>query len=150
MFAVYRRRHFSLIQPRTRFSPSSLCVPLLHPTFPSLINSFLACAQVAVLWILDTVDTALCCHILYYYLVTNFLNPAALASPVWSILVCVYACRSCTLTDLMGAGAGARPHYGTRALFGPIFIGVLMNRACTSVQSITDFFVRRYAHSINK
>ncbi|KAF7984184.1 hypothetical protein HWV62_16874 [Athelia sp. TMB] len=42
--------------------------------------------QVAALWILDTFDTALCCHILYHYLVSNFLNPAAMASPVWSIL----------------------------------------------------------------
>lgn len=44
--------------------------------------------QVAALWILDTFDTALCCHILYHYLVSNFLNPAAMTSPVWSILVC--------------------------------------------------------------
>ncbi|KZP05045.1 hypothetical protein FIBSPDRAFT_1054306 [Athelia psychrophila] len=42
---------------------------------------------VSALWILDTADTALTCHILYYYLVSNFLNPLAMASPVWSILI---------------------------------------------------------------
>ncbi|KAI0075592.1 hypothetical protein K474DRAFT_1371215 [Panus rudis PR-1116 ss-1] len=39
------------------------------------------------LWILDTLDVALNGHILYYYLVANFANPLALASPVWSLLI---------------------------------------------------------------
>lgn len=32
---------------------------------------------------LDTFDSFLNCHILYYYFVTNFANPLAIASPVW-------------------------------------------------------------------
>ncbi|KAG6836349.1 hypothetical protein H0H93_008905 [Arthromyces matolae] len=38
---------------------------------------------IAFLWVLDTFDAALNCHILYYYLVTNYLNPLAIAKPVW-------------------------------------------------------------------
>ncbi|KAJ7910499.1 hypothetical protein B0H13DRAFT_1714367 [Mycena leptocephala] len=41
--------------------------------------------------ILDTFDTVLNCHILYYYLVTNYLVPEAIVFPVWSIIVHVAA-----------------------------------------------------------
>lgn len=33
--------------------------------------------------IIDTFDVVLTGHLLYYYLVLNFLNPLALAVPVW-------------------------------------------------------------------
>ncbi|KAJ7723669.1 hypothetical protein B0H16DRAFT_1737112 [Mycena metata] len=46
---------------------------------------------VALLWVLDTFDTVLNCHILYFYLVTNYLNPEAIIFPVWSIIVHVAA-----------------------------------------------------------
>ncbi|KAF8908138.1 hypothetical protein CPB84DRAFT_1674382 [Gymnopilus junonius] len=39
------------------------------------------------LWVLDTFDSALNCHILYYYTVSNYLNPLALFHPVWSIII---------------------------------------------------------------
>ncbi|KAJ7035209.1 hypothetical protein C8F04DRAFT_1099429 [Mycena alexandri] len=42
---------------------------------------------VAFLWFLDTFDTFLNCHILYFYLVSNYLNPEAIIFPVWSIIV---------------------------------------------------------------
>ncbi|KIJ64010.1 hypothetical protein HYDPIDRAFT_28904 [Hydnomerulius pinastri MD-312] len=44
---------------------------------------------VAFLWVLDTFDACLTSHILYYYLVSNFMNPLAIAAPVWSVLVSV-------------------------------------------------------------
>ncbi|KZP05049.1 hypothetical protein FIBSPDRAFT_903799 [Athelia psychrophila] len=47
-------------------------------------NPLITKLVVSALWILDTVDAALNCHILYYYLVSNFLNPLAMTSPVWS------------------------------------------------------------------
>ncbi|KAH8103351.1 hypothetical protein BXZ70DRAFT_925185 [Cristinia sonorae] len=42
---------------------------------------------VAILWIIDTFDVFLNCHILYHYLVTHFLDPFALVNPVWSMLL---------------------------------------------------------------
>jgi len=40
---------------------------------------------------LDTFDTFLNCHILYFYLVTNYLAPQALLFPVWSVIIHVAA-----------------------------------------------------------
>ncbi|KAF9269730.1 hypothetical protein L218DRAFT_983537 [Marasmius fiardii PR-910] len=42
---------------------------------------------IAFLWFLDTFDTILNCHILYFYLVSNFANPLSIAFPVWSVLI---------------------------------------------------------------
>jgi len=43
--------------------------------------------SIAFLWLLDTLDSALDFHILYYYLVTNFLNPLAIGQIIWSLIV---------------------------------------------------------------
>ncbi|PPQ98580.1 hypothetical protein CVT26_013763 [Gymnopilus dilepis] len=50
-------------------------------------DSMAAKVIVALLWVLDTFDSALNCHILYYYTVSNYLNPLALFHPVWSIII---------------------------------------------------------------
>lgn len=42
---------------------------------------------VAFLCALDTFDSALNVHILYFYMVTNYLNPMALLKPVWSVII---------------------------------------------------------------
>lgn len=42
---------------------------------------------IALLWCLDTWDSATNCHFLYYYFVTNYLNPAAAFRPVWSLII---------------------------------------------------------------
>jgi len=42
---------------------------------------------VAALLALDTFDSALNCHILYFYLVSNYLNFTAITIPVWSVIV---------------------------------------------------------------
>ncbi|CAL1710997.1 unnamed protein product [Somion occarium] len=42
---------------------------------------------ISTLWLLDTLDVVLNGHILYHYLVTNFANPFALTSPVWSLVL---------------------------------------------------------------
>ncbi|KAF8889364.1 hypothetical protein BD779DRAFT_1521127, partial [Infundibulicybe gibba] len=39
------------------------------------------------LWLLDTFDSILNGHILYFYLVTNYLNPLSISTPVWSVLL---------------------------------------------------------------
>lgn len=36
--------------------------------------------------LLDTFDSVLNGHILYYYLVTNYLNPLAIMTPVWYVI----------------------------------------------------------------
>ncbi|KAF8347395.1 hypothetical protein F5887DRAFT_1072387 [Amanita rubescens] len=43
--------------------------------------------SIAFLWLLDTLDSALDFHILYYYLVTNYLNPLAIGKIIWSLIV---------------------------------------------------------------
>jgi hypothetical protein len=48
-------------------------------------------ALVAFLLALDTFDTVLNCHILYFYLVTNYLAPQAIIFPVWSVITHVAA-----------------------------------------------------------
>ncbi|KAJ7803148.1 hypothetical protein B0H14DRAFT_1648799 [Mycena olivaceomarginata] len=48
-------------------------------------------ALVAFLFVLDTFDTLLNGHILYFYLVTNYLAPQAIAIPVWSLIIHVAA-----------------------------------------------------------
>lgn len=42
---------------------------------------------VACLWVLDAFDSTLNIHILYHYMVTNYLNPRALSEPVWSLKI---------------------------------------------------------------
>lgn len=46
--------------------------------------------MVAFLLALDTFDSALNIHILYHYMVSNYLNPVALMIPVWSVLIHVF------------------------------------------------------------
>ncbi|ESK91090.1 hypothetical protein Moror_9590 [Moniliophthora roreri MCA 2997] len=36
---------------------------------------------------LDTFDTVLNCHILYFYLVSNYINPLAIMVPIWSVII---------------------------------------------------------------
>lgn len=43
--------------------------------------------MIAFLWVLDTFDSALNGHILYHYLVTNYLNPRAIGVPIWSVII---------------------------------------------------------------
>jgi len=43
------------------------------------------------LWLLNTFDSALDFHILYYYMVTNYLNVRALETIVWSLIIHVAA-----------------------------------------------------------
>jgi len=39
------------------------------------------------LWMLDTFDSVLNGHILYFYLVKNYLNPVAISKPIWSVVL---------------------------------------------------------------
>ncbi|EDQ99821.1 uncharacterized protein LACBIDRAFT_315197 [Laccaria bicolor S238N-H82] len=55
-------------------------------TSPSKDRPFIK-FTVAFLLILDTFDSALNTHILYHYMVTNYVNPFALLVPVWSIII---------------------------------------------------------------
>ncbi|KAK7458146.1 hypothetical protein VKT23_010054 [Stygiomarasmius scandens] len=45
---------------------------------------------VVFLWALDTFDSALNCHILYHYLVSNYLNALAIVIPVWYVSVIIH------------------------------------------------------------
>ncbi|KAG9311249.1 hypothetical protein JVU11DRAFT_8332 [Chiua virens] len=39
------------------------------------------------LWMLGTFDVCLTSHVLYHYLVINYLNPIAVVTPVWSLFL---------------------------------------------------------------
>ncbi|KAF9016953.1 hypothetical protein BDZ89DRAFT_390548 [Hymenopellis radicata] len=45
--------------------------------------------MIAGMFVLDTFHAAICCHILYYYMVSNYLNVLAILAPVWSVIVLV-------------------------------------------------------------
>ncbi|KAG8221661.1 hypothetical protein J3R82DRAFT_1945 [Butyriboletus roseoflavus] len=42
---------------------------------------------VATLWVLDTFDACLTSHIVYHYLVTNYMNPMSITTPVWTMIM---------------------------------------------------------------
>ncbi|KAF7377972.1 hypothetical protein MSAN_00221100 [Mycena sanguinolenta] len=65
-------------------------------------------ALVAFLFVLDTFDTFLNGHILYFYLVTNYLSPQAIATPVWSLIIHVAAT---SLSNFIVRSAFARRVY---------------------------------------
>jgi len=54
---------------------------------------------VVALWILDTLHVSLMCHALYYYLIINYGDAAALADGVWSLFasVAVNLCIACSV-----------------------------------------------------
>ncbi len=41
--------------------------------------------------VLDTFHAAICCHILYHYMVSNYLNVMAILSPVWCVFVSLFS-----------------------------------------------------------
>lgn len=41
------------------------------------------------IWMLDTLHTGLVCHAMYHYLVSNYMNPSALAYGHWSLFVSI-------------------------------------------------------------
>ncbi|KJA13398.1 hypothetical protein HYPSUDRAFT_209581 [Hypholoma sublateritium FD-334 SS-4] len=54
--------------------------------------------MVAFLWILDTVDSCLNAHTLYFYLVTNYGNLLSLLRPVWSVIIISHYQSTTTFT----------------------------------------------------
>ncbi|KAG6860200.1 hypothetical protein C0995_014457 [Termitomyces sp. Mi166 len=73
--------------------------------------------------VLDTFDSALNCHILYFYLVSNYLNPLAIAKPIWYDSL-IYLTKEPSLTPL---------------LFDCRLRSVIIHVAITS---ISDFLIR--------
>jgi len=63
------------------------CVQTYHYFMSKNKDRLLTRAMVGFMWILDTFDSALNAHILYYYMVSNYLNPFAIFKPVWSIII---------------------------------------------------------------
>jgi len=52
---------------------------------------------VAILWILDTLDACLTSHVIYHYLVINYMNPSSITIPVWSMIIHILVT---TITDV--------------------------------------------------
>jgi len=50
-------------------------------------DSLLLKIGIALLWLLDTLQSGLDCHIVYHFLVTNYLNPIVISQTLWSIIV---------------------------------------------------------------
>ncbi|KAF8870200.1 hypothetical protein BD779DRAFT_1581580 [Infundibulicybe gibba] len=53
-------------------------------------DQFVCWRMVSALWIMDAANLALTTHALYYYMISNYGNVHALASPTWSILAMIY------------------------------------------------------------
>lgn len=53
-------------------------------------DSWVLDAFVYTLWVLETIHLALVMHGCYYFMVTNYDNPASMASPSWSLLVQIF------------------------------------------------------------
>ncbi|KAF5365650.1 hypothetical protein D9758_003161 [Tetrapyrgos nigripes] len=54
-------------------------------------------ALVAILWILDTVQIVFIGHALYYWCITNYTNPEALADSIWSFNMGIFTTNSIVL-----------------------------------------------------
>ncbi|EEB92417.1 hypothetical protein MPER_09078 [Moniliophthora perniciosa FA553] len=59
---------------------------LLPKAFDNTLGALLV-GGLAAMAFLDTFDTVLNCHILYFYLVSNYINPFAIMVPIWSVIV---------------------------------------------------------------
>ncbi|KDR74137.1 hypothetical protein GALMADRAFT_605176 [Galerina marginata CBS 339.88] len=81
--------------------------------------------MIMVLWVLDTIHFAFTAHGVYFYLITNFGNFAAVASPTWSILVQVYA--STIIGAIVRCIFGWRVQIlcGTRRIVGTSIFGIV-------------------------
>ncbi|KAF8883938.1 hypothetical protein CPB85DRAFT_1493353 [Mucidula mucida] len=55
-----------------------------RPAFKLMVHSTI-CS------VLDTFHAAICCHILYHYMVSNYLNVMAILSPVWCVFVSLFS-----------------------------------------------------------
>ncbi|KDQ53929.1 hypothetical protein JAAARDRAFT_38900 [Jaapia argillacea MUCL 33604] len=106
---------------------------------------------VLALWFLDTFDTIINGHLLYHYLVTNYLNPIALAFPVWSIILHVAVT---SITDFV-----VRLMYARRilklsksyALSGVVVAVTLLDLVCGLIITVKAFRVGTWSqlHSIS-
>ncbi|KIM86576.1 hypothetical protein PILCRDRAFT_308571 [Piloderma croceum F 1598] len=97
---------------------------------------------VAFLWCLDTFNTALNFHILYHYLVTNFMNPLAVASPVWTLVLHV---AITSITDCFIRGLFARRVYrlshGNSILTAGIVAITLVDLTCGLIITVKAFHI---------
>ncbi|THU91690.1 hypothetical protein K435DRAFT_726946 [Dendrothele bispora CBS 962.96] len=55
--------------------------------------------MVAFLWVLDTLDAVLTCHVLYYYCVSSFMDPLKIIVPTWSAVI--HVATTCTITFII-------------------------------------------------
>lgn len=79
---------------------------------------------IGVLYIADTFHSILICHLLYHYLISNYLNPLAVMIPLWSVLLVVATTSIC---DFIIRGLFALRVYrlSNRKLPVALLIGVL-------------------------
>ncbi|OBZ73066.1 hypothetical protein A0H81_07242 [Grifola frondosa] len=84
---------------------------------------------IIVLWICDSIHTALVTHVMYFYLVTNFTNVAAVAKPIWSITAMIMVSNiSNSICDRISAMEIGRPfaHSSCRYWFTVVFNPTMM------------------------
>ncbi|KAJ7206110.1 hypothetical protein GGX14DRAFT_397371 [Mycena pura] len=77
---------------------------------------------VAVLWLLDTLQLVLIGHVLYYWLITNYANPAVLADSVWFLTYRVFVCESSPAFASHGSYKKPAVSSGNRILSGIIVL----------------------------
>jgi hypothetical protein len=101
---------------------------------------------IAFLWCLDTLDTILGCHILYHYLVSNYMNPLAIASPVWSLVihVAVTSVTDCIIRCLF-ARRVYRLSHGNIILTAGIVVITIVDLACGITITAKAFHISLYS-----
>jgi len=65
------------------FGVSTLQTHLYYQKFPN--DSFWIKRLVLLIWFVDAMHVVLCTHTIYHYLVSNFNNPPALSTTIWSL-----------------------------------------------------------------
>ncbi|EGO19805.1 hypothetical protein SERLADRAFT_418117, partial [Serpula lacrymans var. lacrymans S7.9] len=101
---------------------------------------------VSFLWVLDTFDSCLTSHILYWYFVKNYFNPSAIASPVWSVLIHV---AITSLTDVLIRAMYARRVYqlsGHSILLTAVVVAIsLLDLICGFMITVKAFKLGSFA-----
>ncbi|KAJ7062123.1 hypothetical protein C8F01DRAFT_124886 [Mycena amicta] len=105
---------------------------------------------VAFLWVLDTFDTILNGHILYFYLISNYFSPQAILVPVWSVIIHVAAT---SISNFIVRGVFTRRVYrlSNGNIPGTLLIAILstLDLVCGIIITVKAFGITSYLQLAN-
>ncbi|KAF8871771.1 hypothetical protein BD779DRAFT_440010 [Infundibulicybe gibba] len=108
------------------------------------------CLTISVLWIMDTANLALTTHALYYYMISNYGDARALASPTWSLLAQLYMTCVSNLVVRYIFGRRAWSMTGQRILLTIcILVPSLITFATGFAFGCIEWKIRKFTHFSN-